>query len=76
MKYPVSAMKMSVKGINLLKDYEQFRALPYDDQTGDPITENCEGATIGYGFLISAPNLYNKYKRGITEAEASMIIFQ
>ncbi|MDN4629549.1 MULTISPECIES: glycoside hydrolase family protein [unclassified Erwinia] len=72
-KYHPSGMKLSAKGLALLKDYEQFRAMPYDDQTGKPITEFCKGATVGYGVLLSN-RTFLQYKNGITLAEATSLL--
>ncbi len=72
-KYNPSVMKLSAKGLALLKDYEQFRAMPYDDQTGKPITEFCKGATVGYGNLLSE-RTFIQYKNGITLAAATSLL--
>ena len=64
----------SQKGINLLKSIEELATKPYDDQTGRDITAWVEGATIGYGHLISKAE-WSKYKDGITEAQA-LSLFQ
>ena len=63
------------RGEQLLKDIEALRLTPYDDQTGLPITEWIEGATIGYGYLISESE-WNQYRDGITEAEADQLFDQ
>lgn len=73
-KYNPSVMKLSAKGIALLKDYEQFRAMPYDDQTGKKITAYCKGATVGYGFLIDSSVTFEKYKNGVTQTEALTLL--
>lgn len=62
-------MKLSEKGIDLLKWIEQLRLNPYDDQTGKPITQWCKGATVGWGHLIAEPD-WSLYKDGISEDEA------
>lgn len=62
-------MKLSEKGIDLLKWIEQLRLKPYDDQTGKPIQGWLPGATIGYGHLIHQPD-WTLYKGGIDENEA------
>ncbi|MGE9551086.1 glycoside hydrolase family protein [Erwinia amylovora] len=72
-KYNPSVMKLSAKGLALLKDYEQFRSMPYDDQTGKKITEYCKGATIGYGLLLSEKT-FQQYKNGITLATATSLL--
>ena len=65
-------MKLSAKGIELLKWVERLRLKPYDDQTGRTITEWCTGATIGYGHLISFPD-WPLYADGIDEKEADFL---
>ena len=47
-----------------------FSARPYDDQTGQYITEYKKGATIGWGHWIQNRVEFEKYKNGITEQEA------
>ncbi|SFK63690.1 type VI secretion system secreted protein VgrG [Nitrosomonas aestuarii] len=62
--------KASDKGINLLKSIEVLKLKPYDDDTGRLITEWCDGATIGYGHLITQrewQTFCNGYLSGITE---------
>ena len=66
-------MKLSGSGIKLLKEMEAFRAQPYDDQTGQPITAWCKGATIGYGHLIPRKQ-WQRFKDGITEPVAAMLL--
>ena len=67
-----TASQVSQQGLNLLKQIERLRLKPYDDQTGLDITQWVEGATIGYGHLISASE-WDQYKDGITEAEANAL---
>ena len=62
----------STKGVTLLKSIEQLATKPYDDQTGRDITTWVEGATIGYGHLISNAE-WKKYKNGITETQAQSL---
>ena len=62
----------SQKGIELLKSIEELATTPYDDQTGKDITQWVEGATIGYGHLISKSE-WSKYKNGITQAQATSL---
>ncbi len=66
---PASTFGFSDKGIDLLKSIEQLSTTPYDDQTGKDITAWVEGATIGYGHLISNIE-WPKYKNGITRGQA------
>ena len=47
-----AVVKMSISGITLLKSIEEFRAHPYDDQTGEDIDVWVPGATVGFGHLI------------------------
>lgn len=63
-------LKLSEKGQELLKNIETLRVKPYDDQTGNTISNYVKGATIGYGHLISTVEEFNQYKDGITEIEA------
>jgi len=64
-----SAFDFSDNGIDLLKSIEKLSTTPYDDQTGKDITAWVEGATIGYGHLISSAE-WPKYKDGITREQA------
>ena len=63
---------MSETGRDFLKDIEQLRLQPYDDQTGKPITKWVPGATIGYGYLIPKSE-WSKYKNGISESQAQAL---
>lgn len=63
------AYKFSTKGVNLLKSIEKFRSKPYNDQTGAEITTWLEGATIGYGHLITESD-WTKFSVSITETDA------
>ena len=65
-------MEFSQQGINLLKKIEQMRLKPYDDQTGKTITEWCQGATVGYGYLISKEE-WPLYQNGITKEQADIL---
>lgn len=67
------SMLFSQKGIMLLKTIEELAIAPYDDQTGKEITIWVEGATIGYGHLISKSE-WSKYKNGLTETEAITLL--
>ena len=60
------------EGVALLKSVEELRLEPYDDQTGQDTTAWSMGATIGYGHLI-AKDEWDKYKGGITQAEADAL---
>lgn len=73
LKYNPAVMNFSAKGIALLKDYEKFRSMPYDDQTGRDIDHYVKGATIGYGYLITSPAIFEKYKNGITRQKAESL---
>ena len=66
---PRGAMTLSGQGRTLLKDIETLRLKPYDDQSGKEINKWVEGATIGYGHLISQSD-WDLYKNGITNEEA------
>lgn len=65
-----STGKLSENGIELLKAIEQLRLRPYDDQTGREIDAWVDGATVGYGHLISRRE-WSIYKNGVTEQQAS-----
>lgn len=62
--------RLSNKGLSLLKEIEQLRLQPYDDQTGKKISHWVKGATIGYGKLITKDE-WSKYRDGISEAKAN-----
>ena len=64
-----SKLRLSDKGLDLLKSIEELATTPYDDQTGKDITAWVKGATIGYGHLI-AQSEWSNYKNEITEAQA------
>lgn len=63
----------SPQALDLLKRIEKFRAAPYDDQTGKPITEWCKGATIGYGYLIPL-KYWPLYTNGINKPKALLLL--
>lgn len=65
-------LAMSEAGKQWLKDVEQLRLTPYDDQTGRDITSWVEGATIGYGHLISKDD-WRLYQGGINEEQADQL---
>lgn len=58
--------------MDLLKSIEQLRLTPYDDQTGKDISSWIQGATIGYGHLISQDE-WNTYKDGMTQGQANAL---
>ncbi len=60
---------LSIKAIDLLKSIEELATKPYNDQTGNDITNWLEGATIGYGHLIAIEE-WDKYKDGISKEQA------
>ena len=72
-------MKMSNKGINMLKRFEGSvkigdKHVIYDDETGKPVNTNTplpKGATIGYGHLIKSGE---NFKNGITESVATELL--
>lgn len=68
-------MKMSSEGIELLKAIEEYRATPYNDQTGEDIIDWCPGATVGYGHLIKGSQWPSFRGREVGEDEA-LEIFQ
>ncbi len=63
-------MKMSSQGLELLKAIEEYRAIPYDDQTGKDIVNWVPGATVGYGHLIKGSEWPGFRGREVDEAEA------
>ncbi len=65
-------MVLSNKAETLLKEIEELKLKPYDDQTGKKITSWVAGATIGYGILIAKSD-WGKYKNGITAAKAESV---
>lgn len=46
-------MRLSNAGTNLLKSIEKLRLYPYDDHNGVRVYQWVQGATIGYGHLLS-----------------------
>lgn len=58
-------MDISDNGVQLIKQFEGFRPMPYQDQAGL--------WTIGYGVRIPTPNLYPS---GITMQEAATLLSQ
>ncbi len=67
-----SALTLSPKGTNLLHIIEGLTTTPYDDQTGEDISHWVQGATIGYGHLISRRN-WSLYKDGMTKTDAAKL---
>lgn len=65
-------LSVSDEGLELLKAIEGKRLKPYDDQTGRDISHWVEGATIGYGHLISRDE-WDRYKNGIGDQEAEAL---
>ena len=69
-------MNLSQKGSDLLKSIETLALTPYDDsKPKGTITEWCEGATIGYGHLISKSE-WPKYSKGITKEQAEALFIE
>ena len=72
-------MKISSKGINMLKKLEGSvtkggKHVIYDDKTGAPVDVNKplpSGATIGYGHLIKRGE---DFRNGISEAKATELL--
>jgi GH24 family phage-related lysozyme (muramidase) len=67
-----ATLTMSPEAIALLQAIEVLRLKPYDDQTGQEITDWVAGATIGYGHLIDSAE-WTTYASGIDEAQASAL---
>ena len=75
-RLPVSSLKLSKDGIDFIKGWEKFSAMPYDDSEGY--------CTVGWGHLVAkkfcaalkaAKNPdYEQYKKGVTEEEAETIL--
>jgi GH24 family phage-related lysozyme (muramidase) len=70
--FDASTLIISPEAADLLQAIEGLRLEPYDDQTGKVTTSWVEGATIGYGHLISEKE-WERYKDGITEEEAETL---
>ena len=66
-------MKMSSEGVELLKEIEEYREFPYDDQTGKDIKDWVPGATVGFGHLIKASVWPDFRGRGIGVVEADQL---
>ena len=64
-----ATLKLSPDRMALLKSVEELYLKPYDDQTGEVITQWVQGATIGYGHLIAQTEWAN-YGDGISEPAA------
>lgn len=63
------ANNISESGKQFIRQYEQLRTKPYDDQTGKTITTWNRHATIGWGHLIPQTE-WDTYKNGISKQEA------
>jgi GH24 family phage-related lysozyme (muramidase) len=84
---PNAQMSFSAAGMRALKNYESFRAKPYDDKNafdknhkpidwhpGMPLKGKL---TVGYGRVLWNPAKdYEKYKDGITEAQATQMLLE
>lgn len=70
--FPASTLTMSPEAVALLQSIETLRLKPYNDQSGQEITEWVGGATIGYGHLI-ANDEWATYKDGIMEQQAGTL---
>ncbi len=69
------SLVFSSNGMALLREIEELRLIPYDDQTGKSISSYVEGATIGYGYLIPK-NEWSIYKNGITKEIAEELFLR
>jgi GH24 family phage-related lysozyme (muramidase) len=70
---------MSAEGLKALAKWEGNvivggKHVIYDDATKKPITSFKEGATIGYGHLITSELEFAKYKNGINETKALALL--
>lgn len=70
-----SGMTLSAEGEGLIKYFEKLRLQPYSDQTRKPISAWTQGATVGWGHLISKPD-WAKFKNGLTTAQADALFRQ
>lgn len=70
---PINSISFSNAGIALLKSKESLSLTPYNDQTGEKISDWVEGATIGYGHLIEK-SIWDQYKKGITQPQAEALL--
>lgn len=68
-----SLLTFSSRAITYIKALESLSLQPYDDQTGQEISDWVTGATIGYGHLISQSD-WNKYKNGISDTQAETLL--
>ncbi|HJO93149.1 MAG TPA: lysozyme [Victivallales bacterium] len=73
-KYP-SELHASAELREYLKSIEKLVLYPYDDQTQEEIHSWIEGATIGYGHLISKQE-WSKYNHRITEQQANLLFLK
>lgn len=71
-----ATMILGPEGEALLKEIEQLRLKPYDDQTGKNISQWIGGATIGYGHFIKEESEWDYYKEGITKEEADTLFME
>lgn len=69
---PATSLTVSDEAINLLKSIEKLATIPYDDQTGQEISQWIKGATIGYGHLI-LQRQWSKYKNGLSKTDATAL---
>ncbi|KAF1705702.1 lysozyme [Pseudoxanthomonas suwonensis] len=69
----MDTMHMSNEGLAWLKKVEGKSLVPYDDQTGKPVDHWVQGATIGYGHLITSAE-WPQYRGGIDEAAAEALL--
>lgn len=72
---PAHTFSLSQAGLNLLKEVEQLRLKPYDDQTAKDVVGWTVGATIGYGHLIKQSE-WPSYKDGISLVDAELLFNQ
>lgn len=65
-------LRLSAKGEQFIKDWEELRLQPYHGRTGKRITIWIKGATIGYGHDFPEKD-WLKFKAGISEDEANRL---
>jgi GH24 family phage-related lysozyme (muramidase) len=70
-----AGLNLSSDAKDLLKGVESLRLKPYDDQTDGDITAWVQGATVGYGHLITKSE-WDTYKGGLNQQGADALFDQ
>ncbi|HUW57941.1 MAG TPA: lysozyme [Planctomycetota bacterium] len=71
-KRKAGELRLSAKGEQFIKDWEELRLQPYHGRTGKRITRWIKGATIGYGHEFPE-EVWPKFKDGVSEEEANRL---